>query len=190
MYKTANSCVDSCSAAECGSAYASRNNPVTSQSNLGSCDWGAWGEVFRDCADIVITGSGSGTSCPAAPSGYSLNADMDHGGDDIACSNGNDLNTAASECNSNPSCKAFNLVYGGWQGRCIKTVATPMSAARGVCFYTKKSGGGCSRRYTIKSGDTCWALGGNTQSGLDRILSLNPGIDCTNLQIGQSVCIA
>ena len=58
-YRTANSCVDSCSSAECGSSYAARRNPATGQCmggcTLDQCGGNARTEVFRDCADIRIT---------------------------------------------------------------------------------------------------------------------------------------
>lgn len=46
---------------------------------------------------------------------------------------------------------------------------------------------GC-QSYTVKSGDTCysiWTAHGQTEAQFD---ALNPGINCSNLQIGQQVC--
>ncbi|KXZ41203.1 hypothetical protein GPECTOR_655g775 [Gonium pectorale] len=69
IYRTANSCVDPCSSAECGPSYAARSNPVTGQTRLDSCG-PARTEVFRDCADVRIitggSGSGSGTVTPSS----------------------------------------------------------------------------------------------------------------------------
>ena len=61
-YRTGNTCIDSCSAAECGSAYSVRRNPITGQGPLDLCP-AAWtvapvAEVFRDCSDIRITPGG------------------------------------------------------------------------------------------------------------------------------------
>uniref|UniRef100_A0A914C4X0 LysM domain-containing protein n=1 Tax=Acrobeloides nanus TaxID=290746 RepID=A0A914C4X0_9BILA len=47
----------------------------------------------------------------------------------------------------------------------------------------------CTKYYTVQSGDYCykiWTDNGLTQQ---QFYSLNPGIDCNNLQIGQSVCV-
>lgn len=64
-YRTANTCIDSCSSAECGPAYSARRNPITGQNGpLATCAaaWNSpvpyWTEVFRDCSDIRITRSG------------------------------------------------------------------------------------------------------------------------------------
>jgi peptidoglycan/xylan/chitin deacetylase (PgdA/CDA1 family) len=48
----------------------------------------------------------------------------------------------------------------------------------------------CKKGYSVKSGDTCSAIAGQNGISLVKLLSLNPGIGCNNLQIGQSVCVA
>jgi LysM repeat protein len=49
---------------------------------------------------------------------------------------------------------------------------------------------GCTNTYTVQSGDYCYLIW--TKYGLseNQFKSLNPGIDCNNLQIGQQVCVA
>ncbi|EFJ46895.1 hypothetical protein VOLCADRAFT_33636, partial [Volvox carteri f. nagariensis] len=47
------------------------------------------------------------------------------------------------------------------------------------------SGSGCT--YTIKSGDTFWAVALRRGTTLDAIQSLNPGVDPYMLQIGQVI---
>jgi hypothetical protein len=57
--------------------------------------------------------------------------------------------------------------------------------------------GGCTRTHTIRSGDTCWSLIGAAggyglpegQAGVDRLLQLNPGLNCAALSIGQVLCV-
>ena len=71
--------------------------------------------------------------------GYALTVGQDHGGDDIGCYGGSDFNTAASACNSNPSCKAFNVIPSG-NFYCTKVASSPLASASGVCFYTKITG--------------------------------------------------
>ncbi len=70
-YRTANSCVDSCSEAECGSNYAARRNPITGQCmsgcSLSTCSSTTFTEIFRDCSDVRITGGSSGTVTTARP---------------------------------------------------------------------------------------------------------------------------
>ena len=43
--------------------------------------------------------------------------------------------------------------------------------------------------YTIKSGDTLYALARKYNTTVEAIMAINPGIDPNNLQIGQVICI-
>jgi LysM repeat protein len=47
----------------------------------------------------------------------------------------------------------------------------------------------CSKRYAIKSGDLCWIIAPIYNLSVDSLVALNPGLVCTNLQIGQSICV-
>jgi hypothetical protein len=65
QYRTANSCIDWCEAAECGPAYSSRRNAIVGNTP----DWCSSTlstEIFRDCADIRI-GTGGGTTPAPTP---------------------------------------------------------------------------------------------------------------------------
>eukprot|EP00250_Pteridium_aquilinum_P007445 c17157_g1_i2 orf=111-1199(-) len=44
--------------------------------------------------------------------------------------------------------------------------------------------------YTVKSGDTCYAISQAHGISLSDFMSWNAGINCNNLQIGQSVCVS
>ncbi|CAL5228206.1 g11293 [Coccomyxa viridis] len=48
----------------------------------------------------------------------------------------------------------------------------------------------CAQTVTVKSGDTCYAI--YTAAGLTeaQFLALNPGLDCSALQVGQTVCVS
>ncbi|KAJ3084994.1 chitin deacetylase [Quaeritorhiza haematococci] len=48
----------------------------------------------------------------------------------------------------------------------------------------------CGKTASIKQGDTCFILGQQNGISVPQIQALNPGINCDNLQIGQSVCVA
>ena len=68
--------------------------------------------------------------CPPI-SGYSVLANVDHGGLDhfgVASS----VMEAAAVCSSDSRCQGFNS--GGW----MKTVATPTNYVVGMCLYAKK----------------------------------------------------
>jgi chitinase len=52
------------------------------------------------------------------------------------------------------------------------------------------TGGSCSSYYVIKSGDYCYAIAQNNGISLDQFYTLNAGINCNNLQIGQIVCVS
>ncbi|KAI8843743.1 hypothetical protein BC829DRAFT_351398, partial [Chytridium lagenaria] len=47
----------------------------------------------------------------------------------------------------------------------------------------------CARTYTIISGDICFNIARNASLDLNTFLSLNPGLNCQNLQIGAEVCL-
>lgn len=46
-----------------------------------------------------------------------------------------------------------------------------------------------SRSYTIKSGDTCWAISKDFGTTLDKLRSFNPKVDCASLKPGQQLCV-
>ena len=46
------------------------------------------------------------------------------------------------------------------------------------------------KTYTVKSGDICYDIANDNGISLSDLLSYNPGIDCDNLQIGQTLCIS
>ena len=74
-------------------------------------------------------------------SGYSLAVGVDHGGDDISCSNGQSISQLAGSCSADASCRAFN-VYNNQQSGCTKRAAGPVDTSNVQCFYTKTGGGG------------------------------------------------
>ena len=90
--------------------------------------------------NVCVVALRATVSCPSI-SGYTTTVGADHPGDDIGCYGGTDFNTAASACNSNPSCKAFNVVpSGGFY--CTKVSSSPLTGASNVCFYTKNTATG------------------------------------------------
>ncbi|KAG2483260.1 hypothetical protein HYH03_017858 [Edaphochlamys debaryana] len=173
VYRTANSCIDPCSSAECGGAYSSRSNPVTGQTWLDACTSMASTmvgsgstprtEIFRDCADIRITpssggGGGDGGSCPSV-SGYTSTASYDFNGNDIMQS-GTSTSSATPACNLSPWCRGFNsngwikhtLANGGAQSTCFyKRNQQPIGPAHGV---TVSIGTGTNRRGCV---DVPWS---------------------------------
>ncbi|KAG2496689.1 hypothetical protein HYH03_005107 [Edaphochlamys debaryana] len=68
------------------------------------------------------------TNCQKV-SGYTVQADVDHNGDDIKQETS--LQAAAAACNANAACRGFN----SWNF--VKTVVTPTSPFQGLCLYTK-----------------------------------------------------
>jgi len=54
----------------------------------------------------------------------------------------------------------------------------------------KQQGGSCGKRYTVVSGDFCWKIATDNGLTLDGLLAANPGLNCNNLSVGSSVCLA
>ena len=61
-----------------------------------------------------------------------------------------------------------------------------------ICIPGAPAPGDCpsgTRPYTIRSGDTCFALAQRFGTTVQAIRDANPGLDCNRLQIGQVICI-
>ncbi|KAJ1826932.1 hypothetical protein LPJ70_007618 [Coemansia sp. RSA 2708] len=43
--------------------------------------------------------------------------------------------------------------------------------------------------YEVRPGDYCYKIARNNGISYEQLLRQNPGLDCTNLQIGQSICL-
>ncbi|KAJ6542364.1 glycoside hydrolase superfamily [Mycena vulgaris] len=54
------------------------------------------------------------------------------------------------------------------------------------------SGGGCTKTYTVVSGDTCATIESRTGVSDSQLHALNPSVNagCTNLQLGQVLCLS
>ncbi|KAJ7538684.1 hypothetical protein O6H91_11G059300 [Diphasiastrum complanatum] len=48
----------------------------------------------------------------------------------------------------------------------------------------------CSRMYEVKKGDSCQSIIAAAKISQSKFLYINPGINCSNLQVGDQVCIA
>ena len=60
-----------------------------------------------------------------------------------------------------------------------------------ICVkYNQNNIKGCRLFYSINSGDICFSIAQSFNIPFNQFLSLNPGIDCNNLQIGQLTCLA
>lgn len=82
--------------------------------------------------------------------------------------------TVAALMNANPSVDPNSLLIG-------QVICVPM-AAPGPCPAGTTA-------YTIRRGDTLWALSRRYGTTVDAILRANPGIDPRSLRVGQIICI-
>ncbi|KAJ7732442.1 hypothetical protein B0H16DRAFT_1581465 [Mycena metata] len=74
----------------------------------------------------------------------------------------------------------------------INSGCTNLQIGQILCLGTSGGGGsGCTQTYTVVSGDTCLAIESRTGVSDAQLHALNPGINsgCTNLQIGQILCL-
>ncbi|CAL8461580.1 g1111 [Coccomyxa elongata] len=78
----------------------------------------------------------------------------------------------------NPGLDCSNLQIG--QVLCVDNSPTPPPPSPPAT---------CAQTTTVKSGDSCWSI--YTAAGItqDQFYTLNPGINCAALQVGQVVCI-
>ncbi|KAJ7203376.1 RlpA-like double-psi beta-barrel-protein domain-containing protein-containing protein [Mycena pura] len=75
----------------------------------------------------------------------------------------------------------------------INSGCTNLQIGQSLCLSGGGSGGGgCSRTYTVVSGDTCAAIESKTGVSDASLHAQNPAINsgCTNLQIGQILCVS
>ncbi|KAF7291225.1 hypothetical protein MIND_01266000 [Mycena indigotica] len=74
----------------------------------------------------------------------------------------------------------------------INSACTNLQIGEVLCLSSGGTSSGCSKSYTVVSGDTCAAIESKTGVSDATLHSLNPSINssCTNLQIGQVLCVA
>ena len=141
-YLTMNSCFEPCNRAVCG-VYADRVNPITGSRNMATCCLGAScnsanvPEVFRNCADIAITGGSSGVpppvnkcdkcNLPAAQGGCKCDANCNCIGAVNKCDKCN-LPVAQGGCKCDANC---DCITSG--GGCARTAASGGSCGAGTC---------------------------------------------------------
>ncbi|KAJ7312741.1 hypothetical protein DFH08DRAFT_626896, partial [Mycena albidolilacea] len=71
----------------------------------------------------------------------------------------------------------------------INSGCTNLQIGQVLCI---SSGSGCTKTYTVVSGDTCSAIESRTGVSDAQLHAMNPSINsgCTNLQIGQVLCVS
>ena len=58
-----------------------------------------------------------------------------------------------------------------------------------LLLFINKSTATCGQYYIVVSGDTCYKISQAYGISLTMIESMNPGINCNSLQVGQKVCV-
>ncbi|KAJ6490061.1 hypothetical protein C8R45DRAFT_758063, partial [Mycena sanguinolenta] len=75
----------------------------------------------------------------------------------------------------------------------INTGCTNLQIGQVLCISDSGGGpSGCSQTYTVVSGDTCGAIEAMFSISDTQLHAQNPAINsgCTNLQIGQTLCVS
>ncbi|KAJ7242156.1 hypothetical protein B0H12DRAFT_852521 [Mycena haematopus] len=74
----------------------------------------------------------------------------------------------------------------------INSGCTNLQIGEVLCLSSGSTGGGCTQTYTVVSGDTCAAIEAREGISDAELHTLNPSINsgCTNLQIGQVLCVS
>ncbi|KAK7018354.1 RlpA-like double-psi beta-barrel-protein domain-containing protein-containing protein [Favolaschia claudopus] len=73
----------------------------------------------------------------------------------------------------------------------INSGCTNLQIGQVLCLANSGSGGSCAQTYTVVSGDTCAVIEAKTGTSDANLHAMNPSINggCTNLQIGQVLCV-
>ncbi|KAJ3314629.1 hypothetical protein HDU76_002371 [Blyttiomyces sp. JEL0837] len=99
--------------------------------------------------------------------------------------------TQLLDANSGVDCLSLQI----GQSLCVPAGAvagteTPTSTITYTPTSTPSSSYVCPQSYTIVAGDTCYDLAVKHLLTVSQFIALNDGIECINLQIGQSVCVS
>eukprot|EP01132_Coremiostelium_polycephalum_P001349 gene1349-1704_t len=94
---------------------------------------------------------------------------------------------------ANPNVDCDNLQVG--QQLCCGSGSSGSTTGGGTTTSpgTTTGGGNCLRYSNVASGDSCWAVWTSKCSNVwdeNTFYSVNPGVDCNNLQVGQQLCCA
>lgn len=173
LYTTGNSCTPPCDPAD-------PNYPACDPGHKGICgtNGAPYPEEFWNCADISIgAATPGGTPSGGTPSsggggGCTSSVVVKSGDSCWAISQAAGMTVSALQ-SLNPTATCSNLHIG--QTLCV-TGGT-------------SGGGGCSKKAVVKSGDSCWAISQADGTTVSALQAANPGVNCSNLQIGQSLCL-
>lgn len=84
----------------------------------------------------------------------------------------------------NPGLNCNALVVGGLV--CVKGAGGGSAGSGGTAPPTPA---GCVQTYTVKAGDTCWAIWTANSLTEQQFYATNPGLNCNALAIGSPVCV-
>ncbi|KAJ3363536.1 hypothetical protein GGF31_000946 [Allomyces arbusculus] len=137
-----------------------------------------------DCAKIqvgqqlCVKDGGTGVDCAAT---YAVKS-----GDSCwSIANGNGLDMAALAA-LNPTMDCNKLQIG--QQLCVRDKTAPTTNA--PMPTTAPPAGTCAKKYTVVAGDYCWAIANSNGLDVATLQSLNPGLNCDALQLGQVLCVS
>eukprot|EP00798_Chlamydomonas_sp_ICE-L_P012384 gene12384-15576_t len=165
--------------------------------------WGSNGGCIKNVAGPTAANGGvhcyykkeGPAFCPDI-SGYTKTPLVDHDGDDIGCwVRGQSAEVLGAKCDADATCVSFNTW--GSNGGCIKNVAGPTAANRGVHCYYKKEGPGCLSvtGYTVQHnmdhyGDDITCIQGATDAAeVATTCTSNPDCIAFNLVAGPKACL-
>ncbi len=79
-----------------------------------------------------------------------------------------------------------------WELRTVTAgaAAASTSASSGPISSTPSGSPICTKTIEGAKGDTCWGVANSSSISVTALEALNPGVNCTNLQIGQYLCVA
>jgi len=88
--------------------------------------------------------------------------------------------------------KATSVVAGscgGGRPTAVPSIVTSVTTLRPPTVVPTPPANSCAKTYTVQSGDYCYLIATNNGLSLDQLYSINPGLNCSPLQIGVVVCV-
>jgi LysM repeat protein len=110
---------------------------------------------------------------------------------DPACTGGSYVVAANDTCSSIAAASSISAADLISANPSINEACTNLQIGQTICIPASSTKPACSTQYTVQPDDTCESIAAAAEIPLQQLTTLNPSVNepCTNLQIGQQLCI-